>query len=739
MKSQVGYAAKILSPICSGSAAGYILNLRTTPRRFQVNSISVNRRGFLKAGAATAGGLLVGFYLPESSKLGADTAGSSKLNAFVRVGADDNVTLVIHRAELGQGSMTSLAMLLAEELECDWTRVRTEFARVDPANYGVFGSPTLQGVFGSLSIRTSWEPLRKAGATAREMLVGAAAQQWGVDKSQCRAEKNAVVNNATNARLSYGSLAEAASKLPAPANVALKDPKTFHLIGTSPKRLDTRAKVTGKADYGIDVRVDGMQYAVVERCPVFGGKVASFDAGKAKAVPGVKRVIQISNGVAVVADNTWSAMEGRRALKVQWNEGPLATSSSATIRKMFADLLEKPGAVARNVGNVETALPGAAKKIEALYEAPYLSHAPMEPHSCVAHVRPDGCEIWAGTQIPSAARDAAVMITGLPAEKIDVHTFYLGGSFGRPGPHVDEAVEIAKATGTPVKLTWSREDDLRHDLYRPASLTRFTAGLDADGWPVAWSARIASPSFSEMQNGVDRNGVDGVASVLYGIPNIRVEYHPPEVGIPVGYWRSVGCSQNTFFTESFIDEMAIAGGKDPVEFRRKLLAKAPRLLGVLNLAAEKAGWGKPLAAGRFHGVAVVNNLGGFNAQVAEVSVDKGKARVHRVVCAVDCGHVVNPAGVVQQIQGGIVYGLSALKGSITIDRGRVAQGNFHQYEVLRIDEMPVVEVHLVASTENPAGIGEASTPPIGPAVANAIFAATGKRIRKLPIRAEDLV
>jgi isoquinoline 1-oxidoreductase beta subunit len=702
-----------------------------------VNSATaLNRRSFFKTSAAAAGGLMIGFYLPESAQA-ADSPATGKLNAFVRIGSDDSVNLTIHRAELGQGSMTALSMILAEELECDWSKIRTEFAKVDPANYGVFGSPVLQGVFGSLSVRTSWDPLRNAGATARDMLVTAAAQQWGVDKAQCRAEKSTVVNTNSNARLTYGSLADAAAKLTPPKKVALKDASAFHLIGTSPKRLDTRLKVTGKAEYGIDVRVPGMQYAVLERCPVFGGKVASFDATKTKAVQGVKNVVQISNGVAVIADNTWSAMEGRRALKVQWNEGPLASTSSASIHQMFSDLLAKPGAVALNTGNVETALPGAAKRIEALYEAPYLSHAPMEPHSCVVSVGPDRCEIWAGTQIPSASRDSAEMITGLPKDKIDVYTYYLGGSFGRPG-HVDEAIEIAKATGVPIKLTWSREDDMQHDIYRPASLTQFHAGLDAAGWPVAWSARVASPSFSGLQNGVDRNGVDGIASVLYGIPNIRVEYHPPEAGIPVGYWRSVGCSQNTFFTECFIDEMAAAGGKDPVELRRRLLANAPRALGVLNLAAEKAGWGKPLPAGRFRGVALVNNLGGFNAQVVELSMTKTKYRVHRVVCAVDCGQVINPAGVVQQIQGGIVFGLSALKGGITIDKGRVQQANFHNYEVLRIDEMPVVEVHLVPSHETPAGIGEASTPPIGPAVANAIFAATGKRLRSLPIKPEQL-
>jgi isoquinoline 1-oxidoreductase beta subunit len=711
-----------------------------------VSTSALNRRGFLKAGAASAGGLLIGFYLPENSQLAADPAPSSesnapKLNAFVRIGTDDSVTLTVHRAELGQGSITALPMLLAEELECDWSRIRTEFAKVDPANYGVFGSPVLQGVFGSLSIRGSWDQLRQAGATAREMLVIAAAQKWGVDKSQCRAEKSSVINTSTTARLSYGRLAEAAAKIPPPTKVALKNYQSFKVIGTSPKRLDTRLKVTGKADFGIDVRVPGMQYAVLERCPVFGGKVASFDASKTKTVPGVKNVVQISNGVAVIADNTWSAMEGRRALKVQWNEGALSNTSSATIRTMFSDLLAKPGAVALNTGNVENSMPGAAKKIEALYEAPYLSHAPMEPHSCVVAVRADSCEIWAGTQIPSAARDAAEMITGLPKEKIDVHTYFLGGSFGRPGQHVDEAIEIAKAAGVPVKLTWSREDDMQHDIYRPASLTQFHAGLDAEGWPAAWSARVSSPSFSGLDKaGVDRNGVDGISSVLYGIPNIRVEYHPPEAGIPVGYWRSVGPSQNTFFTESFIDEMAAAGGKDPVELRRRLLDKAPRQLAVLNLAAEKAGWGKPLPPGRFHGVATVNILGGFNAQIAEVSVDsKGKYRVHRVVCAEDCGQVVNPAGVKQQLEGGIVFGLSALKGGITIDKGRVQQGNFNTYEVLRIDEMPVIEVYLVPSHETPGGIGEASTPAIAPAVANAIFAATGKRLRTLPIRPEHLV
>jgi len=689
--------------------------------------MKLDRRNFLKTS-----GLLLGFYLPARSRLSAETSASkTKLNAYVHVGADDTVTLFIHKAEMGQGTVTSLSMLLAEELECDWNKIRTEFPGVD-RSYG-----PMQGVFGSMSIRTSWDPLRKAGASAREMLIAAAAQKWGVDRSQCRAENGVVINTASNARLSYGSLAEAAAQLPVPANVTLKDPKQFRLIGTSPKRLDTPGKVDGRTQFGIDVRVPGMLYASLMRCPVFGGKVADFDATKAKAVPGVKQVVPISNGVAVIADNTWSAMEGRRALQIRWEEGPRANTSSASIRKMFADLAEKPGAVARKQGDVDAAMASASKKIEAVYEAPYLAHAPMEPLNCVAHVRPDGCEVWASTQIQTAARDIAAKVTGLAPEKVQVHTMYLGGGFGRRGgsDYIGEAVEIAKAVGQPVKLTWTREDDLQHDMYRPASYTRFAAGLDSDGWPVAWSARIACPSFGGLRNGVDRTGVEGIADILYGIPNIQVEYHAADAGIPVSYWRSVGYSQNTFFIECFVDELAAAGGKDPVELRRRLLAKSPRLLGVLELAAEKSGWGQPLPAGRFRGIAVVNNIGSFNAQVAEVSVNQGKLRVHRVVCAVDCGQVVHPKGVEQQIQSGIVYGLTAaLKDSITIDRGRVQQQNFHQYDVLRMDEMPVVEVHIVPSQNAPGGIGEASTPSIAPAVANAIFAATGNRIRHLPIR-----
>jgi isoquinoline 1-oxidoreductase subunit beta len=700
---------------------------------------TIERRTFLKTSTAAAGGLLLGLYLPERSGeaiLEAQFGPPAPItpNAFIRIGADDVVTLIIHKPDNGQGTETSMAMLLAEELECDWSRIRTEFAPIDP----IYGG-ALQGTFGSLAIRTSYEPMRRTGATAREMLLQAAAQRWGIDKAQCRAENGAVVNLATKARLTYGSLAEAAAKLPVPADVTLKDPSQFRLIGKPMKRVDAPAKVTGRATFGIDVRLPDMVYAVVARCPVFGGKVARFDATKAKAVQGVTQVIQIPQGVAIVATNTWAAMEGRRALQVEFDEGPNASLNTAGIREMFANLTLKPGAVAEHHGQGDAALAGAAKRVDALYEAPYLAHARLEPYACVAHVRGTQCDVWTGTQIPGQAHSTAVEATGFAPGNVRVHTTYMGGSYGSRGggAFVAEAVEIAKVLGVPVKLTYSRDDELQHDLYRPASAVRFAAGLDAEGWPVAWTARIACPTWMGLRNGVARESVEGIAD--YDIANIHVEYHDPGIGIPTGYWRSVGLSQNTFFAESFVDELALAGGKDPVAFRRRLYAKSPRLLAVLNLAAEKAGWGTPLPPGRFRGIAAVTGFGSFNAHVAEVSIEQGKVRVHRVVSAVDCGRVVNPSGVLQQVQGAMVYGLSAaLRGNITIDRGRVEQQNFHQYEPLRMHEMPVVDVHIVPSTAAPGGTGELATPAIAPAVANALYVATGKRIRRLPFSLEKL-
>lgn len=704
-----------------------------------------SRRGFLKASA----GLVVGFCLPEGSRSAAQAVSTSgaqaKVNAWVRIGSDDTVTLMIHKSEMGQGTVTSLSQLLAEELECDWKKVRTEFPGIDPA----FG---LQGVFGSMSIRSGWAPLRTAGAQAREMLLTAAAQRWNIDKSLCRASDGVISNSTNKSTLTFGQVAEAAGQLTPPANAPLKSPGQYKLIGKPIKRLDTADKVTGKTKFGIDVRVPGMVYAAIARSPVFGGKVVSFDATKARAIPGVKNAVQISNGVAVVADNTWAAFAGAKALEIKWDDGPNAVYNSAGIRKAFTEQTLLPGASARKSGDGAAGLGSAAKKIEAVYEAPFLAHAPMEPLNCVAHVRPDGCDIWASTQMQTGISGIALRLTGLRPDQINIHTQYLGGGFGRRAgtDYAQEAIELAVAIKVPVKVTWSRENDIQNGNYRPASVTRFAGGLDADGWPTVFTANIACPpmggggTFGGGRGGrgpsVDSTSVEGIADLHYAIPHMQVDYHSVTGGVPTTYWRAVGYTQNTFFGESFLDELAVAGGKDPVELRRRLLKEWPRLLGVLNLAADKAGWGKPLPAGHHQGVAIVNNIGSYTAQVAEVSVSGGKLRVHRVVCATDCGQVVNPAIVEQQIRSGIVFGLSAaMKGEITIEGGRVQQANFHQYDVVRMDEAPVVEVHIVPSTEAPGGMGEASVPSIAPAVCNAIFAAMGKRVRRLPIQAADLV
>ena len=706
----------------------------------------VDRRGFLKLGAAGAAGLLIGFYLPERAEaLAVASEPSVALNAWIHVGTDNNVTILIDKSEMGQSILTGLAMLAAEELECDWKKVRTEFAPADKAYVNPqFG---VQGTGGSSATRTSWDPLRKAGAAARLMLLEAAAQKWNVNAAECRAENGAIHHAGTKRQLSYGSLAEAAARLPLPQEVPLKDPKQFRLIGQTTKRLDTPEKVNGSAQYGIDVRQPGMVYAVVERCPVFGGKVASFEASKAKSVPGVKDVIQISNGIAVIADNTWTAMAGRKALEVKWDEGPNSEMSSASISKLLADGARRPGYAARKEGDVEAGLAGAAKKIEAEYEVPFLAHATMEPQNCTAHVRADRCDVWAPTQNQTNTQNVAAKITGLDPKSVFVHTTFLGGGFGRrfETDFVGEAVEISKALGGPVKVTWSREDDIQHDYYRTASHAHFEAGLDADGWPVAWLNRISCPSlmarFGPLKDNFDRRSVEICDTVPYAIPNILVDYQLTDVGIPIGFWRSVGASQNGFFLESFIDEIAVAGKKDPYELRRRLLAKSPRHLAVLEKAAEKSGWGTPLPADRFRGIAVVSSYLGYVAQVIEIAVNRQARtlKVHRVVCALDCGRIVNPGSIDAQVKSSVVYGLTAaLRGAITIDRGRVRQRNFSDYRVLRLPEMPVVDVHMIPSEEAPTGAGEFTLPPVAPALCNAIFAATGNRVRRLPIQPEDL-
>ena len=711
-----------------------------------LNAQGINRRSFLKTSAAGAAGLLVGFYFHGDTKSLAASAGEPiVLNAWIHVGADDLVTVLIDKSEMGQSILTGLAMIAADELDCDWSKVRTEFAPADK----VYTNPRfgVQGTGGSSGTPTSWNPLRKASATARALLIRAAAQKWGVDASECRAESSTILDAATKRRLTYGSLAEAAARLSVPQNVPLKTPSQYQLIGKPTKRLDTPEKVNGSAQYGIDVRLPGMLYAVVARCPVFGGKVASFDAVKAKAIPGVKDVIQISNGVAVVADNTWTAMQGRRALEIQWDEGPNAKLTSAAISKQLAEAAANPGPVARKEGDVEAGLAGAATKIEIDYEVPFLAHATMEPMNCTAHVRADRCDVWAPTQAQTSSQNTAAKISGLDPSAVFIHTTFLGGGFGRrfEADFIGEAVEVSKAMNAPVKVTWSREDDMQHDYYRMVSHARCTAGLDADGWPVVWSSRVSSPSllarFGPLKDNFDHRSVESLDNVPYTIPNILIDYQLVNTGVPIGFWRSVGASQNGFFLESFIDEIATAGKKDPYELRRRLLSKSPRHLAVLDTAAENAGWGKPLPEGRFRGIALVSSYDGYVAHVIEISVNRKERtlKVHRMVCALDCGRIVNPSSIDAQARSSIVYGLTAaLHSAITIDRGRVQQNNFNDYKMLRFDEMPEVEVHIIPSELPPTGAGEFAVPPVAPALCNAIFAATGRRVRRLPVQPEDL-
>jgi isoquinoline 1-oxidoreductase beta subunit len=703
-----------------------------------IDRVNESRRNFLKSSALVGGGLVIGFTLPAAARL-AQAASGTALSAYLRIAPDNRITVVCGLSEMGQGVHTAIPMLIAEELEADWSRVAVEQAGVDKAfNNPIFG---MQATGGSTSVRGHWEPMRKAGAAAREMLVAAAAQAWKVDPAQCRAEKGMVIHK-SGKKVSYGRLANRAAKLPVPTNPKLKNAKEFKLLGRGLKRLDTPPKVNGKAKFGLDVYLPGMLTAVMARPPVPGGKVVAVNDAKAKAVPGVRQVIQIPMGVAVLADGFWAAKQGRDALEIQWDHGALASLSSDGISKMLADKAAAGGAAARNEGDAKSA--AAAKALTAQYEAPYLAHACMEPMNCTAWVRPGEVEIWAGTQSQGPSQGILSQVAGVVPSKVKVNTMYLGGGFGRrfAPDFTIAATLLSKISGKPVKLVYTREDDMQAYFYRPASVARFAGGLDASGRPLSFAATVASPSimagsgFMKIpENGVDSMAVEGIEDCPYDIPNLRVEYARAEPGVQVWFWRSVGHSQNIFFTESFIDEMAAAAGKDPFEFRRGLLGKQPRYRGVLEAAAEKAGWGGPLAAGVHRGIAVAQSFGSYVAEVAEVSVGAdGTVKVHRVVCAVDCGMTVNPEIIKRQIESAVVFGLSAaLYGKISFKDGRVEQANFDSYPMLRIEEMPKVEVHILPSTEPVGGIGEPGTPPIAPAVTNAIFAATGKRIRSLPI------
>jgi isoquinoline 1-oxidoreductase beta subunit len=715
--------------------------------------VNLSRRNFFKASALAGGGLVLGVYLPGSrSAAGAAEPPTAIFspNAFVRIGADETVTVIVNHSEMGQGAYTTVPMLVAEELEADWSKVRFESAPVDPVyNHTIYG---LQMTGGSSSTYSEWDRLRKAGAAAREMLIAAAAAMWSIDPKECHAEKGYVISN-SGQRVSFGKLVESAAKLTPPQNPTLKDPKDFKIVGKPTRRLDTAEKINGTAVFGLDVNLPGMLVAVVARSPVFGGKVRSFNADKAKSVSGVKHVVEIPRGVAVVADGFWAAKRARDLLEIDWDEGPLAALDRRTQGEQYAAMAQTPGAIARKEGDAVSALAAAARKFEATYDLPYLAHAPMEPINCVADVRPDHCEVWTGTQFQTVDRAAAAEEAGLKPEQVNLHTTLLGGGFGRravPDSHfVREAVQISKAIKTPVKVVWTREDDTRGGYYRPRALHKLSAGLDSAGNLVAWQQSIVCQSFIVgtpfepyiVKNGVDDTAVEGANDLPYAIPNLLVDWHQAPGGVPTIWLRSVGHTHTAFVIETFLDELAHAAGKDPLEFRRSLLGdRHPRLRGVLDLAAEKAGWGKALPAGRGRGLALHESFGSYAAHVVEASVSRGgQVRVHRVVCAVDCGPAVNPENIRAQMEGGTVFGLTcALYGEITFENGRVKQRNFHDYPMLRMNEMPVVEAHIVSSTEKMGGVGEPAVPPVAPALVNAIFAVTGKRIRKLPIRAADL-
>ncbi|MFM0609965.1 xanthine dehydrogenase family protein molybdopterin-binding subunit [Paraburkholderia sediminicola] len=722
------------------------------------DAVRPSRRTFLKAaGAVAAVGLTIGFEWAGTGRraLAATMPDATFApNAFLRVAPDNSVTVIAKHVEMGQGAYTGIATIVAEELDANWQDVRVESAPADAKRYANLAFGTIQGTGGSSAMANSWMQLRDAGAKARAMLVSAAAAQWQVPASELTTRDGSIHHAATNRTATYGSLASAAARLPVPDKVTLKSPKDFRLIGHQLPRVDVPSKTNGTAQFTLDVTFPGMLVALLQRPPLFGATVRSFDASAAKAVPGVVSIVQVPGGVAVVAKGFWAAKQGRDALKIEWDDSTAEKRSSDAIMAEYRQLAEQPGVSARKDGNAAQALAGAAKKISATYSFPYLAHAPMEPLDAVVKLTADSCEIWAGDQFQTVDQGNAARTAGLDPQQVKIHTLYAGGSFGRrantQSDYIVEAVSIAKAlgaNGTPVKLQWTREDDIHGGLYRPMYFHKLDAGLTADGKLVGWRHRIVGQSILAgtpfasvmVKNGIDGTSVEGAANVAYAIPNISVELTTTQTGVPVLWWRVVGSSHTAFAVEAFIDEAAHAAGKDPFVFRRDLLAHEPRMRGVLELAAEKAGWdpAKPLPKGRGRGIAVAEAFKTFVAQVAEVSVDKdGNVKVERVVCAVDCGTPINPDVIAAQMEGGIGFGLgAALHSAITLKDGKVEQNNFDGYQVLRFAEMPKVEVHIVQSGEAPTGVGEPGVAPVGPAVANAIFAATGRRVQSLPFPA----
>jgi CO/xanthine dehydrogenase Mo-binding subunit len=728
------------------------------------------RREFLKAAAISSAALVIGFHLPSAALANSSDEQEKKpvnpFNAWVRISPENQVTLILGKSEMGQGIMTALPMILAEELSLDWTKVKIDQAPTNPKVYDL-------GTGGSGSVAGSWMPLRQAGAAAREMLITAAAARWNVLRETCKAQDGGVLHGARKQFFTYGELAGDAAKLPVPDfhTVPLKSSADFTIVGRDQQRVEARRKSSGVAKYGIDSRPAGLQYAVIARCPVFGGKVAKFDATKAKAVPGVREVMAIdpvalgaftTGGVVVVADNSWAAMQGRRALSITWEEGPHASESSVTLREQFVANASKPGKVVRNDGDADSALASASKKIDAVYELPFAAHACMEPMNCTVHIRADGAEAWIPTQAPQWAQDVIAQISGLPPESVVVHTTLMGGGFGRryQADFAVEAAQVAKVVGKPVMVLWTREDDMQHDFYRPASYHHLAGALDAQGGLAAWKHFQTSTSIAAMweKDGLEKpeqSEFGTAAFIPYRTANYRVEYTLAQSGVPRAWWRSVEHSSSGFVVESFVDELAHAAGADPVAFRLGLLGdpriladpgsseskplNTARLKGVLKLAAEKAAWGSPLPAGVARGVATYYSFESYTAAVAEVSAKDGRVNIERIVYAVDCGRPINPEGVIAQVESAAIYGISAfMNDAITIDKGRVAQSNFNDYEMPRIRETPKIEVHVVRSTEDPTGIGEPGLPVIAPAVCNAVFALTGKRLRRLPIQPGDL-
>jgi len=708
-----------------------------------------SRRKFLQASAALGGGLSVGVYLPDAlaAKAGIQSMGA-EVDAWVVVRPDDTVVIRYARSEMGQGSFTSAPMLVAEELDCDWKKVRVEYASANEnvRRKRVWGD---MASVGSRTIRLSQAYLRKGGATAREMLIAAAAEKWQVPPNECKASMGVITHSLSGRKTSFGKVASAAAKMEPPVFVKLKDSKDWKIIGKPMKRFDIPDTAMGRQHFGIDTQLPGMVYAAIAQCPVFGGKVKSFDAAKIQGRRGIIKVVPFPDSMVVVADNWWRAKEALKALPIEWDFGANGKVSSADIKNFLRAGLDQPKApVMKHAGDVDKALAGAAKVLEAEYYTPFLAHSPMEPMGCTVLIKGGHVDVWASTQTGEGTLASAAGAAGVPLVNVEAHRVQAGGGFGRRGGGQDfvrQGVAIAKTMeGTPVKLLWSREEDTQHDFYRPVALYRLKAGLDASGSPTGWYTRIAMPSLLTtllhlpLKNGIDPTSVEAFSDFPYGVPNMRMEYAMRNPHVPVGFWRSVAHSQNTFARECFMDELAHAAGKDPYEYRRALLAHDPKPLGVMDAVARAAGWGKPLPAGVFRGIAVTEPYGSFTAAVIEISVSaKGDIKIHRVVQAMDCGYVVNPDNTVAQIQGSTVMGLTAaFWGEMTIKDGRVEQSNFHDYRMMRLAEMPKTEVVLAPSGGFWGGVGEPGLAPIAPALCNAIFAATGKRVRSLPLKNE---